>query len=241
MLNIRRSNERGYADHGWLKSFHTFSFADYYDPRHVEFGALRVINEDRVAAGAGFGTHGHRDMEIISYVLDGELAHKDSMGSGETIRPGDVQRMSAGRGVMHSEYNPSAEKPAHFLQIWIQPNQRGVQPSYESKHFAAEDKRGKLRLIASPDGAEGSVKIHQDAKVYAGLFEDAEHAEFTIGADRQVYLHVARGTITANDNVLNAGDALALTDTTALSLSKGQGAEVLVFDLQRVPTGVRQS
>lgn len=240
MLNIRRSNERGYADHGWLKSFHTFSFADYYDPRHVEFGALRVINEDRVAAGGGFGTHGHRDMEIISYVLDGELAHKDSMGTGETIRPGDVQRMSAGRGVMHSEFNPSGEKPAHFLQIWIQPNQKGVQPSYESKHFGPEEKRGRLRLIASPDGADGSVQIHQDAKVYAGLFDGAESAEFAIGADRQVYLHVARGSVTANDNVLNAGDALALTDTVELSLSKGQGAEVLVFDLQRAPTGVRQ-
>jgi len=236
MLNIRRSNERGYADHGWLKSFHTFSFADYFDPQHVEFGALRVINEDRVAAGAGFGTHGHRDMEIISYVLDGELAHKDSMGTGETIRPGDVQRMSAGRGVTHSEFNPSREKPVHFLQIWIQPDQRGVTPSYEQKHFKAEDKRGQLRLIASPDGAEGSVSIHQDAKLYAGLFDGEERAEFAIGADRQVYVHVARGTVTANDNVLEAGDALALTEAKSLSLSKGQGAEVLVFDLRRVPT-----
>ncbi len=240
MQNIRRSNERGYADHGWLKSFHTFSFADYYDPRHIEFGALRVINEDRVAAGAGFGTHGHRDMEIISYVLDGELAHKDSMGTGETIRPGDVQRMSAGRGVTHSEFNPSRERPVHFLQIWIQPNQRGVQPSYEQKHFPTEEKRGKLRLIASSDGAEGSVTIHQDAKVYAGLFDGEEQAELSIGADRQVYLHVARGTVTANGNVLNAGDALSLTDTSALSLSQGHGAEVIVFDLQRVASGVRQ-
>lgn len=239
MQNIRRSNERGYADHGWLKSFHTFSFADYYDPRHIEFGALRVINEDRVAAGAGFGTHGHRDMEIISYVLDGELAHKDSMGTGETIRPGDVQRMSAGRGVTHSEFNPSGEKPVHFLQIWIQPNQKGVQPSYEQKHFAVEEKRGKLRLIASPDGAGGSVTIHQDAKVYAGLFDAGEQAELPIAADRQVYLHVARGKVTANGNVLNAGDALALTDTAALSLTDGQGAEVIVFDLQRA-SGVRQ-
>lgn len=239
MLNIRRSNERGYADHGWLQSYHTFSFADYYDPRHVEFGALRVINEDRVAAGAGFGTHGHRDMEIISYVLDGELAHKDSMGTGATIRPGDVQRMSAGRGVMHSEFNPSNEKPAHFLQIWIQPDRQGVQPSYEQKNFPAEQKRGKLRLIASKDGAEGSVSIHQDAKVYAGLFDGEERAELAIAPDRQVYLQVARGTVTANDNVLNAGDALALTDAPSLSLSKGQGAEVIVFDLQRV-AGVRQ-
>ncbi|WP_161829298.1 pirin family protein [Steroidobacter agaridevorans] len=239
MQNIRRSNERGYADHGWLKSFHTFSFADYYDPRHIEFGALRVINEDRVAAGAGFGTHGHRDMEIISYVLDGELAHKDSMGTGETIRPGDVQRMSAGRGVTHSEFNPSREKPVHFLQIWIQPNQKGVQPSYEQKHFPEAEKRGKLRLIASPDGANGSVSIHQDAKVYAGLLDGDEKVELAIAADRQVYLHVARGKVTANGNVLNAGDALALTDTAALSLTDGHGAEVIVFDLQRA-SGVRQ-
>lgn len=233
MLNIRRSDERGYADHGWLKSFHTFSFADYYDPKHVEFGALRVINEDRVAAGAGFGTHGHRDMEIISYVLDGELAHKDSMGTGAVIRPGDVQRMSAGRGVTHSEFNPSAEKPAHFLQIWIQPDQRGVAPSYEQKHFEPEEKRGRLRLIASPDGADGSVRIHQDAKVYAGLFDGAEQAELAIGADRQVYVHVARGSVTANGSALNAGDAVALTAAASLSLTKGEGAEVLVFDLRR--------
>jgi redox-sensitive bicupin YhaK (pirin superfamily) len=239
MLNIRRSNERGYADHGWLKSYHTFSFADYFDPKHVEFGALRVINEDRVAAGAGFGTHGHRDMEIISYVLEGELAHKDSMGTGATIRPGDVQRMSAGRGVMHSEFNPSGDTPAHFLQIWIQPDQKGVVPSYEQKHFAAEEKRGQLRLIASKDGADGSVRIHQDAKVYAGLFDGAEQAELAVGADRQVYLHVARGTVAANGNVLNAGDALTLTDAQSLSLDKGQGAEVIVFDLQRA-SGVRQ-
>ncbi len=232
MLNIRRSNERGYADHGWLQSYHTFSFADYYDPRHVEFGALRVINEDQVAAGAGFGTHGHRDMEIISYVLDGELAHRDSMGTGATIRPGDVQRMSAGRGVMHSEFNPSSDKPAHFLQIWIQPEQRGVEPSYEQKHFPAEQKRGKLRLIASRDGADGSVRIHQNAKVYAGLFDGDEQAELAIAAGRQVYLHAARGKVTATGNVLNAGDALALTDASSLSLNQGHGAEVLVFDLE---------
>ncbi|HEY0940391.1 MAG TPA: pirin family protein [Steroidobacter sp.] len=239
MLEIRRSNERGYADHGWLQSYHTFSFADYYDPRHVEFGALRVINEDRVAAGAGFGTHGHRDMEIISYVLDGELAHKDSMGTGATIRPGDVQRMSAGRGVMHSEFNPSGDKSAHFLQIWIQPDRKGVQPSYEQRHFPAEQKRGRLRLIASQDGTDGSVRIHQDAKVYAGLFDGDEQARLGIGPDRQVYLHVARGTVTANRNVLDAGDALALMDAPSLFLSKGQGAEVIVFDLQRAP-GARQ-
>ncbi len=239
MNEIRRSSERGYADHGWLKSYHSFSFADYFDPQHVEFGPLRVINEDRVAAGRGFGTHGHRDMEIISYVLEGELAHKDSMGTGETIRPGDVQRMSAGRGVQHSEFNPSGENPAHFLQIWIQPDQKGVAPSYEQKHFSAEEKRGRLRLIASPDGANGSVSIHQDAKVYAGLFDGAEQVDFAIGRDRQVYVHVARGSVTANGNVLSAGDALALTDAASLSLSKGEGAEVLVFDLNRV-SGVTQ-
>ena len=233
MLNIRRSHERGHADHGWLKSFHTFSFADYYDPRFIEFGALRVINEDRVAAGAGFGAHGHRDMEIISYVLDGELAHRDSMGSGETIRPGDVQRMSAGRGVTHSEFNPSQDKPVHFLQIWIQPNQRGVTPSYEQKYFAPEEKRGRLRLIASADGLEDSVRIHQDAKVYAGLFDGAERAELPIADGRQVYVHVARGSVTVNGNPLNAGDALAQTDTSSLTLTEGHEAEVIVFDLQR--------
>jgi redox-sensitive bicupin YhaK (pirin superfamily) len=233
MQNIRRSNERGYADHGWLKSFHTFSFADYYDPEHMSFGPLRVINEDRVDAGMGFGTHGHRDMEIISYVLEGELAHKDSMGTGATIRPGDVQRMSAGRGVQHSEFNPSEDKAAHFLQIWIMPDERGVTPSYEQKHFAAEEKRGRLRLIASRDGADGSVRIHQDAKVYAGLFDGDERAELAVESNRQVYVHVARGSITANGNVLSAGDAIGLTDVSSLSLTQGQGAEVLVFDLGR--------
>jgi redox-sensitive bicupin YhaK (pirin superfamily) len=233
MQSIRRSNERGYADHGWLKSFHTFSFADYYDPEHISFGALRVINEDRVDAGMGFGTHGHRDMEIISYVLEGELAHKDSMGTGATIRPGDVQRMSAGRGVQHSEFNPSEDKPAHFLQIWIMPDQKGVTPSYEQKHFAADEKRGKLRLIASRDGADGSVRIHQDAKVYAGLFDGEEQVDLGVGADRQVYVHVARGSITANGTALTAGDAVGLSDVTSVSLTKGQGAEVLVFDLER--------
>ena len=168
MNEVRRSNERGYADHGWLKSFHSFSFADYFDPKHVEFGPLRVINEDRVQPGAGFGTHGHRDMEIISYVLTGELAHKDSIGNGSTIRPGDVQRMSAGTGVRHSEFNPSAANLVHFLQIWIQPNVQGIEPSYEEKRFGAEEKRGRLRLIASPDRAQESVLIHQDARVFGG-------------------------------------------------------------------------
>jgi len=231
MNEIRRSSERGYADHGWLKSFHTFSFADYYDPRHVEFGPLRVINEDRVQAGAGFGTHGHRDMEIISYVLSGELAHKDSIGNGSTIRPGDVQRMSAGSGVRHSEFNPSSSEPVHFLQIWIQPDVQGIAPSYEEKRFSIEEKRGRLRLIASPDQADGSVLIHQDARVYAGLFDGKETATLNVKPGRRVYVHAARGTVTANGSALNPGDALKLTDTEELVLQQGNQAEVLVFDL----------
>ena len=231
MNEIRRSNERGYADHGWLKSFHTFSFADYFDPQQVEFGPLRVINEDRVQAGAGFGTHGHRDMEIISYVLDGELAHKDSMGNGSTIRPGDVQRMSAGTGVRHSEFNPSSSEPVHFLQIWIQPNAQGISPSYEEKRFTLEEKRGRLRLIASPDQADGSVLIHQDARVYAGLFDGAETATLLVNPGRRVYVHVARGSLTVNNVVLNTGDAVKLTDTKELVIKQGNQAEVLVFDL----------
>jgi quercetin 2,3-dioxygenase len=235
MNNIRRSNERGYADHGWLKSFHTFSFADYFDPKHLEFGPLRVINEDRVQAGAGFGTHGHRDMEIISYVLAGELAHKDSMGNGSTIRPGDVQRMSAGSGVRHSEFNPSPQSPAHFLQIWIQPAERNIEPSYEERRFAPEEKRGRLRLIVSPDRAQGSLLIHQDARVYAGLFDADERAELAVGEGRRLYLHVARGAIHANGSALEAGDALQISDGAPLSLSDARDAEVLVFDLPGEP------
>jgi redox-sensitive bicupin YhaK (pirin superfamily) len=231
MNEIRRSQERGYADHGWLKSFHTFSFADYYDPKHVEFGPLRVINEDRVQAGAGFGTHAHRDMEIISYVLSGELAHKDSMGNGSTIRPGDVQRMSAGSGVRHSEFNPSATAGTHFLQIWIQPDKAGMVPSYEEKRFAAEEKRGRLRLIVSPDRAEGSLLIHQDARMYAGLFEGAEQTDLQVKPGRRIYVHVARGALTVNGVNLGAGDALQVTRTTQLHLDQGNDAEVLVFDL----------
>ncbi len=231
MQAIRRSGERGFADHGWLKSFHTFSFADYYDPAHVEFGALRVINEDRVQPGAGFGTHGHRDMEIISYVLSGALAHRDSTGSSSTIRPGDVQRMSAGRGVQHSEFNASPTEPVHFLQIWIQPDARGIEPSYEEKHFDAKERRGQLRLIASPDRADGSVLIHQDARVYAGLFDDTEAADLALGAGRKLYVHVARGEVQVNGTSLASGDALELTDTRALRLEQGKKAEVLVFDL----------
>jgi quercetin 2,3-dioxygenase len=231
MQEVRRGTERGFADHGWLKSFHTFSFADYFDPEHVEFGALRVINEDRVAPGKGFGSHGHRDMEIISYVLEGALAHKDSTGTTSTIHPGDVQRMSAGGGVVHSEFNPSPTEGVHFLQIWIQPNVRGIAPSYEEKRFPVEEKRGKLRLIASPDRAEGSVLIHQDARIYAGLFDAGESAQLGVSPNRRVYVHVARGSVHVNGTKLETGDALKLTDTAELSLHDGAGAEVLVFDL----------
>ena len=233
MTEIRRADERGYADHGWLRSYHSFSFADYFDPQHVEFGPLRVINEDRVVPGAGLGTHGDRDMEIISYVLEGELAHKDSTGTSSVIRPGDVQRMSAGRGVMHSEFNNSPDRPVHFLQIWIQPNVRGIAPEYEEKRFEPTDKRGRLRLIASPDAADGSVLIHQDARVYAGLFDGAERATLDVVPGRLIYVHVARGSITANGESLQAGDALKLTDAARLDLAQGSAAEVLVFELPR--------
>jgi len=231
MNEIRRSNDRGLADHGWLRSFHTFSFADYYDAKHMGVGPLRVINEDRVQPGAGFGTHGHRDMEIISYVLEGELAHKDSLGNGSVIRPGDVQRMSAGTGVQHSEFNGSKERPVHFLQIWIEPRYRGIEPGYEEKRFTIEDKRGRLRLIASPDRAEGSVLIHQDARVYAGLFTGAEQGQLALSPQRQTYVHVARGRIMANGEALMPGDALKITQGERLLLENGQDAEVLVFDL----------
>ncbi len=231
MINVRRSGERGFADHGWLKSFHTFSFADYFDPEHVEFGPLRVINEDRVQPGAGFATHAHRDMEIISYVLAGELAHKDSMGNGSTIRPGDVQRMSAGTGVRHSEFNPSQSAVVHFLQIWIQPSQLDIEPSYEQKSFSAQEKRGRLRLIVSPDRADGSLLIHQDARVYAGLFDGAEAAELEVAPGRRIYVHVARGGLIANAIALEAGDALKVTDGGSLRIGQGRSAEVLVFDL----------
>jgi len=231
MNTIRRSSERGHANHGWLNSYHSFSFADYFDPKHVEFGPLRVINEDRVAAGAGFGTHPHRDMEIISYVLEGELAHKDSMGNGSTIRPGDVQRMTAGTGVRHSEFNPSAKDPVHFLQIWIQPSAAGIEPGYEEKHFPESDKRGKLRLIASPDAAEGSVLLHQDAKLYAGLFDGHESATLELQPGRRSYIHVARGEVRVNGSELSTGDALKITDTSTVTIEGGKNAEVLVFDL----------
>jgi len=231
MNQIRRSNERGHADHGWLNSHHSFSFGEYFDPKHIEFGPLRVINEDRVEPGRGFGTHGHRDMEIISYVLSGELAHKDSIGNGSVIRPGDVQRMSAGTGVRHSEFNPSQQQPVHFLQIWIQPSEQGIAPSYEEKRFVESEKRGRLRLIASPDSAEGSVLIHQDARLYAGLFDGAETATLNLQPGRRAYVHVARGEITVNGTALSVGDALMLSEVSALTAGDGRNAEVLLFDL----------
>ena len=238
MLQLIKSADRGYADHGWLKSFHSFSFADYYDPARMGFGALRVINEDKIAPGTGFGTHGHRDMEIISYVLAGELAHKDSMGNGEkgaansgVIRPGDVQRMSAGTGVMHSEFNHAKDQTTHFLQIWIQPDARGIAPSYEQKHFDVASKRGRLRLVAARDGADGAVTIHADAKLYAGLFDGSESAEIDLAPGRIACVHLVRGALTANGQDLTAGDALQLRETSRLVLTAGRDAEVLVFDL----------
>ncbi|MDH4094223.1 MAG: pirin family protein [Betaproteobacteria bacterium] len=232
MRELRRAGERGYADHGWLKSYHSFSFADYYDPRHVGFGPLRVINEDRIAPGTGFGTHGHRDMEILSYVLEGALAHQDSMGNGSTIVPGDVQRMSAGSGVRHSEFNHDRSKTTHFLQIWIEPEVIGVAPSYEQKHFADAEKRGRLRLIASGDGADGSVRIHRDARVYAALIDARERVAHALAAGRMAYVHVARGRVSVNGMPLEAGDAVKLGDTPEIVLEKGENAEVLLFDLK---------
>jgi redox-sensitive bicupin YhaK (pirin superfamily) len=232
MQELRLAAERGYADHGWLKSFHSFSFADYYDPRHVGFGPLRVINEDRIAPGTGFGTHGHRDMEIISYVLEGALAHQDSMGNGSTIVPGDVQRMSAGRGVMHSEFNHDKAGTTHFLQIWIEPETTGLAPSYEQKHFDAAEKRGRLRLIASRDGAEGSVHVHRDARLYAALLDGDERAIHALARDRVAYVHVARGAATIHGVRLGAGDALKLADVPEIALENGEDAEVLLFDLK---------
>jgi quercetin 2,3-dioxygenase len=231
MLTLRRSAERGFADHGWLKSFHSFSFANYYDPQHMGWGNVRVINEDRIAPGTGFGTHGHRDMEIISYVLEGSLAHRDTLGNVKAIPPGDVQRMSAGSGVQHSEFNHAQGETTHFLQIWIEPNVRGIEPGYEQKTFATEEKRGRLRLVASPDGAAGSVLIHADARVYAGLFDGAEAAQLPLGAGRKGYVHLVRGELQVNGQRLKAGDAALLESEAQVDLGGGRDAEVLVFDL----------
>jgi len=238
MITLRKGQERGYADHGWLRSFHSFSFADYHDPAHMGVGNLRVINEDRIAPGTGFGTHGHRDMEIVSYVLDGALAHQDSMGNGTpggahggVIRPGDVQRMSAGTGVRHSEFNHAKDATTHFLQIWILPQRGGIEPGYEQKHFDSAAKRGRLALVASPDGQDGSVTVHADARLHAGLFDGDEAAELPLAPGRIGYVHVARGSVEANGQRLQAGDAITLRDEAAVQLRAGDGAEVLVFDL----------
>ena len=238
MITLRKSSDRGFADHGWLKSFHSFSFADYHDPKHMGFGSLRVINEDRIAPGTGFGTHAHRDMEIVSYVLSGELAHKDSMGTGHAgaaasgvILPGDVQRMSAGRGVQHSEFNHAAGATTHFLQIWIEPNVRGIEPGYEQRHFDAAEKRGRLRLVASPEGHDGSVTIHADASIYSGLFDAAERVVRPLDPARKTYVQVVRGRVDINGQHLETGDAAGLERETELTIANGEDAEILVFDL----------
>jgi redox-sensitive bicupin YhaK (pirin superfamily) len=231
MMTLRTSSERGFADHGWLKSYHSFSFAGYYDPAHMGFGNLRVINEDRIAPGRGFGTHGHKDMEIVSYVLSGNLAHKDSMGNVKGIPPGDVQRMSAGTGVQHSEFNHAPGETTHFLQIWIEPNVRGIDPGYEQKSFSEQEKRGTLRLVASNDGAQGSVTIHADARLHAGLFDGTETATLALTPGRKTYVHLVRGGLTVNGKALAAGDAAMIEAEASLELRDGRDAEVLVFDL----------
>jgi redox-sensitive bicupin YhaK (pirin superfamily) len=232
MLNVRKSNDRGFADHGWLQSYHSFSFADYYDAKHTGFGPLLVINEDRVAPGQGFDTHGHRDMEIISYVLDGALQHRDNMGNGSVLRYGDVQRMSAGTGVRHSEFNHSQSEYLHFLQIWLEPDIKGIPPGYEEKTFDQESKKGKLRVIASPDGRDGSVLIHQDALIYASILDSGNNIEHPFASGRKAYLHVASGRVTANGFDLSTGDALKYgTDESRVTIEKADKAEILLFDL----------
>lgn len=231
MMTIRRAGERGHANHGWLDSHHTFSFANYYDPKHMGFRALRVINDDRVTGGQGFGAHPHDNMEIISYVLEGGLAHKDSTGTDGVIRPGDVQRMSAGTGVVHSEFNASKTETVHFLQIWLIPSTRGIKPGYEQKTFSDAEKRGTLRLVASPDASDGSLTIHTDAKVYAGLFDKGESAKVELAPGRHAWVHVARGKVKVNGNELGEGDGAAVSDERAIQVEGVAGGEVLVFDL----------
>ncbi|MGH8702914.1 MAG: pirin family protein [Burkholderiales bacterium] len=231
MLTVRKGEERGHANHGWLDTYHTFSFADYQDPREMGFGALRVINDDKVEPGKGFGTHGHRDMEIITYVLEGALEHKDSMGNGSIIRPGNVQRMSAGTGVRHSEFNPSRDERVHLLQIWIEPRITGVPPSYEEKPFGPAEKRGQLRLIASPDGREGSVTIHQDAYVYAALLDGKDAVAHRLPPERRAYVHVARGAVRVNGTPLKGGDGVKIENESSIELKDAREAEVLLFDL----------
>lgn len=230
-MKIRRASERGHADHGWLRSFHTFSFAEYHDPAHMGFRSLRVINEDRVEPGRGFGTHAHRDMEILSYVLDGELAHRDSMGTGSVIRPGEVQRMTAGTGVTHSEMNPSRDEPVHFLQIWFLPEKTGLEPGYEQKAFPEAERRGRLRLVASRDGRDGSVTIHQDAETWATLLEDGEEVRHGLRPGRHAWVHVARGAVEIGGTRLEAGDAAAIDEPGVVAVAGRGSAEVLLFDL----------
>jgi len=235
MITKRPANERGHAEHGWLDSWHSFSFDDYRDPEHVHWGPLRVINDDRIQPGQGFGTHGHRDMEIITYVIEGSLGHKDSMGTGASIVPGEVQRMSAGSGVTHSEYNHDAEGVTHLLQIWIIPKYTGVTPSYEQKTFTDAEKRGRLRQVASPDGVDGSVTIHQDARMYAGLFDGDEAATLALGSDRLGYVHMVKGSAVVNGHAISAGDALLYdVEENEVRIERGSGAELLVFDLPQI-------
>jgi hypothetical protein len=231
MITVRKSNERGHANHGWLDSHHTFSFANYYDPRYTGFRDLLVINEDRVNAGAGFGRHGHQDMEIISYVLDGQLEHKDSMGSGSVLKYGDVQRMSAGTGVLHSEFNHSKEKPVHFLQIWITPKADGLKPGYEEKNFSEADKKNKLRLIVSPEGQDGSLHINQDASIYASILDEGKSVELSLKSGRHGWVQVARGSVELNGVLLNPGDGAAISEESKIALRAKQSSEFLVFDL----------
>ncbi len=231
MITIRKASDRGHADHGWLNSYHTFSFASYQDPRHMGFRSLRVMNEDRVAAGQGFGTHAHRDMEIVSYVLDGELEHKDSMGNGEVLRPGEFQRITAGTGITHSEFNPSSGKPTHFYQIWLLPERKGIEPSYEQKNFEPAELRNELRLVASPDGRNGSLSIHQDAQIFLSRLDEGATVEFAITAKRFAWLQVLRGKITVDGQSMAAGDGAAIQDESQLSLVAMGEAEVMLFDL----------
>ena len=231
MLTLRQAESRGHADHGWLDTYHTFSFGSYYDPAHMGFRNLRVINEDRVSPGQGFGTHPHHDMEIVSYVISGALAHRDSMGNGSTIRPGDVQRMSAGTGVTHSEFNGSRSEMVHFLQIWLLPSQRGIQPGYEQKSFSTAEKEGTLRLIASPDGRDGSVTIHTDASIYAGVFSVGQRAQLALAPERHSYVHVVKGQVVVGGHALKAGDGLAISGEASVVVEGKASGEVLVFDL----------
>jgi redox-sensitive bicupin YhaK (pirin superfamily) len=235
MLEVRRGRDRGYTDHGWLKTYYTFSFADYYDPEHVDFGPLQVLNEDRVKPGKGYGTQARRDVEILTYIIEGELEHKDSLGNGYVIRAGDLQRMSAGTGVTHSEFNPSSSQDVHLLQICMKPSKAGILPGYEQRHFAPAEKRGALRLIASSSGEAGSVVVHQDARVYVGLFNDSQRAQVELGRNRRAYVHVARGSIAVNETRLNAGDGVKITQPADIVLQHGLDADVIVFD---VPAGV---